>query len=247
MFEFVRNSWFVGICGGVISGIIVFFVSNWIMSKKNNSEYVRQIESANAEVVDILKTYIADNGLPNKEVLDAIIASISRKYKVKADELYSIRIFCQELIREIIGNVYVSNDKKDVYTKQLAEYIGKLAELNFNNEVLDNFTEIGAKSDYRRRLNKQFSIMLALTTTILTVVLTLVVTMIKNDKNYTLNEILFGLPEGSNIFILSIATFAGILSLMMAFLFNGFKRKKTKEIDINKKNYVDTEQSQENK
>lgn len=109
---FFQNPWVVGIFGGIISGVIVFFISNWIMNRKNNNEYERQIQLADLEIINMLKPYIAANGLPDKELLDAIIASIARKYKIKTDEMYSIKIFCEELIREIIGNVYVSNEKK---------------------------------------------------------------------------------------------------------------------------------------
>lgn len=68
MRDFLQNPWVCGIGGGIISGIIVFYITKWLMGKKDNSMYLRQIQSANTEVISILKPYIADNGLPNKKL-----------------------------------------------------------------------------------------------------------------------------------------------------------------------------------
>lgn len=35
--EILKNSWFVGISTGLISGILVFFFTKWIMDKKRKS------------------------------------------------------------------------------------------------------------------------------------------------------------------------------------------------------------------
>ena len=66
----------------------------------------------NAEVILSLKPYIADRGLPNIHIFNALISSISRKHKINIDEMYSVEIYCEELIREIISDIYVSNEKK---------------------------------------------------------------------------------------------------------------------------------------
>lgn len=116
MKEFLQNPWVCGIGGGIISGIIVFYITKWLMGKKDNSLYLRQIQSANLEVISILKPYIADNGLPNEKIMSAIIASTARKYNVEINELYQIQVFCEELIKEIVENVYVSSEKKKEYT-----------------------------------------------------------------------------------------------------------------------------------
>ena len=126
MLDFLQNQWVVGIGGGIISGIIVFFITKWLFQRKDNSKYLEQIANANLDIIRTLKPYIAEKGLPEKEIIDAIISSTARKYKVKNDELYSIRIICEELIREIIENVYVSADKKKEYSLQLKDYIQQL-------------------------------------------------------------------------------------------------------------------------
>lgn len=225
MLQFLQNPWIVGIGGGIISGIIVFFVSNWIMDKKSNSEYVGQIQAANTEVVNMLKPYIVDNGLPEKDVLDAIVASVSRKYKVKNDDLYSIKIFCEELIREIIGNVYVSNDKKAEYSKQLSDYINNIDTSNNINESLNKSTEISERSDYKQRLSKQYSILLSITTTMMTFSV-LVITIMQDRLDF------LAYPFKKNIIFLlfvTIITVAGIMPLMTTLLLRYITKFKTKK------------------
>lgn len=129
MLAFLENQWVVGIGAGIISGIIVYFITKRFFQRKDNSKHLEQINSANMDIIRILKPYVAEKGLPEKEIIDAIILSTSRKYNVKSDELYSIRIVCEELIREIIENVYVSSDKKKEYSNSLKEYL-----LNLHSE-----------------------------------------------------------------------------------------------------------------
>ncbi len=49
-----------------------------------------QINQANLDIIHTLKSYIAEKGLPDTEIINSIIASISRKYNVKESELFSI-------------------------------------------------------------------------------------------------------------------------------------------------------------
>lgn len=162
MKKFLENPWVVGIGGGIISCIIVFFISSWVMNKKDSNEYIRKIELANDEVINMLKPYIADVGLPNGKALDSIISSVARKYKIEINKMFSVKIICEELIREIISNVYVSNDKKNEYTEQLSEHIKKIEETNAKDSKETGFDKISSQQEYRRNLNRQYSILLSI-------------------------------------------------------------------------------------
>lgn len=179
MLDFLQNQWVVGIGGGIISGIIVFFITKWLLQRKDNSKYLEQIANANMDIIRALKPYIAEKGLPEKEIIDAIISSTARKYKVKNDELYSIRIICEELMREVIENVYVSADKKKEYSLQLKDYLqqlntGKDKSLlvsDIQNELKNTY--ITVKSENRRSMITTMSILISTFTVILTVLSTL--------------------------------------------------------------------------
>mgnify|MGYP000164008402 FL=1 len=66
--EIIKNTWFVGISTGIISGIVVFFFTKWIMDRKERVEYFKRVSNANQNIIETLKTYIAENGLPDIEV-----------------------------------------------------------------------------------------------------------------------------------------------------------------------------------
>lgn len=175
MLDFLQNQWVVGIGGGIISGIIVFFITKWLFQRKDNSKYLEQIANANLDIIRTLKPYIAEKGLPEKEIIDAIISSTARKHKVKSDELYSIRVICEELIREIIENVYVSADKKKEYSLQLKDYLhqlntGKDKSLlisDIQNELKN--TSITVKSENRHNMTTIMSMFISVFTVILSV------------------------------------------------------------------------------
>lgn len=137
---FFLNAWTITIVGGAISTIIASVVSGIIFNKKDKLEYLRQVDFANKEVINKLKVYIADRELPNKDIIYALISSVSRKYKVRKESMFSVTIFCEELVMEIIDNVYIPLDKKDDYTTKLAEYISNLnsdVQLNTSYEIAD--------------------------------------------------------------------------------------------------------------
>ena len=187
MLAFLQNSWVVGIGGGIISGIIVYFITNLLYKRKDNSKYLEQINRANLDIIQALKPYVAERGLPEKEIVDAIIVSTARKYKVKSDELYSIRIICEELIREIVENAYVSSEKKQEYAKQLQEYLHKLdTEKNRDFLISDIEKEIKnltvfKESNYRRKTATMLSTLLAAFAGIVTVLVTFVVAFLDTN------------------------------------------------------------------
>lgn len=129
--EIIKNTWFVGISTGIISGIVVFFFTKWIMDRKERVEYFKRVSNANQNIIETLKTYIAENGLPDIEVLVALNMSTARAFNVDVNEMYSISDYCEELIREIMRDVYVSNEKKKEYIDMLVKYKEKIKTINY--------------------------------------------------------------------------------------------------------------------
>lgn len=124
--EFMQNTWVIGIVGGIISGIIVYYITIYVLDRKKKSDHKRDITYANNAVLDILRPYIANSGLPSKKELEIIINSISRHYGVKNDEMYSITSFYEDLVLEFIGNMYIPNEMKKENIEKLLENIDTL-------------------------------------------------------------------------------------------------------------------------
>lgn len=195
MLDFLQNSWVVGIGGGIISGIIVYIITNWMYKRKDNSKYLEQINRANTDIIHALKPYVAEKGLPEKEIVDAIIVSTARKYKVKSEELYSIRIICEELIREIVENVYVSVEKKQEYSTQLTEYLHKLNKEQIKSFLISDIekeirvADIFTRSSYQRKTATTISFLTSIFAGIITTLLSaLFVFFADTDNPFTIFE-----------------------------------------------------------
>jgi hypothetical protein len=224
----LSNSWVVGIGGGIISGIIVYLITAKFFNRKENTRYLEQINNANIDIIRSLKPYIAEKGLPEKEIIDAIILSTARKYKVKSEELYSIRVVCEELIREIVENVYVSADKKQEYTQQLKEYLCNLnAERNKSlliteiEKEITNSTKI-EKIDYRNKVVSTLSIMFSILAATLTMFVTILTdpTTFPSDPTHEIEKIFI---------VLAVTFFTLALSTVFVILLKYKDKAKRKE------------------
>lgn len=159
MKEFLSNSWVVSI----ISGIIVFFLTNTIIMIQNRRKHKKQINDANTMILNRLRSYVVDNGLPQKEIINAVKSSTSREYNIKYDELLTIRELCEELITDIISNIYISNDNKVKYINMLKDYLNEknnLQENNLNSKQTNN-------SIKKILLNNHFEIIMSIITSLI--------------------------------------------------------------------------------
>ncbi len=160
-----QNSWFIGIATGIISGVLVFFITKFFMNKKDKTEYYQNVKNANDRVIAALKPYIADKGLPVPEVFDSLIKSTARTYQVQQEDMFSIENYCEELIREIISDVYVSNDKKEQYTNSLADYKSESLKTKIDvksEKAISDIKLSEMKSKYNSRLSLYLSMFVAL-------------------------------------------------------------------------------------
>ncbi|MGI6256902.1 MAG: hypothetical protein ACOYJU_02430 [Anaerovoracaceae bacterium] len=229
MLEFLQYQWVVGSGTGIISGIIVYLITKYIFQRKDKSKYLEQINMANIEIIRTLKPYVAEKGLPEKEIIDAIIISTARKYKVNSDELFSIRIICEELIREIVENVYVSSDRKQDYSKQLTEYLHDLdvqqVKALLTTDIEKEYENIknAERIDYKKRLTTVLSLMLSLVASLLSLVIVLM-----DDAFLMLSDITF--EPILIIFVVSISSIAILfITLSTQRLFEKSKNRDKKD------------------
>ena len=118
----LANSWVIGIATGIVSGLLVFFVTTFLFDNKRKREYNQHKKEANADVINALKPYIAEQGLPSYEVFCSLIDSTSRKFLVNREDMLAPSQVCEELIREIMCDVYITSEKKKEYAERIAEY-----------------------------------------------------------------------------------------------------------------------------
>jgi len=174
MLSFLSNQWVVGIGAGIISGIIVYFTTRWLFGRKDNSKHIEQITLANEEIIRVLRPYVAEEGLPNKDIVNAILSSTARKYNLQQNEVYSIRVVCEDLIKETLENVYVSCSKKQEYSKSINDYILEieqpLSDTDLSNSAKLQFvlSSMQKKNEYKNRYLSYVSAILSIFVCIIT-------------------------------------------------------------------------------
>ena len=146
---FFSNNWIVGILSGILSGLGTQF----ILSRFNNYRKLKQMLEANKVLIEILKPYIAEKGLPSKSVIKSLIESIARKYNIKRENMYSIDDICEELIREVMEDIYLPIENKYEYIEQLQIYKGSSSDSDNKNSLKKIIITERYKSNDIKRLS----------------------------------------------------------------------------------------------
>lgn len=119
MNDLIANPWIVGIGGGVISSLIVFFITKFILSKKENKEYEQKVRLATNEVVYAVRPLVIDKAIPANDILAALRSAIAVKYGVKVSDVIGIKQLVCILVLEILSNSFLNSSQKNEYCNLL--------------------------------------------------------------------------------------------------------------------------------
>ncbi len=119
--NFINNPWFIGVVGGIFSGLIVFFITKYLLSARDKREYLQKVNMANKEIISNIRSSIAEKIIPPVEIILSVINSISHKYEIHRKDLYSIRNLVNDLIAEVMSNSFLSSEDKDNFCKLILE------------------------------------------------------------------------------------------------------------------------------
>lgn len=119
MDDLIANPWIVGIGGGVISSLIVFFITKFFLSKKENKEYDQKVRLATNEEVYAVRPLVIDKAIPANDVLAALRSAIAVKYGVKVSDVIGIKQLVSILVLEILSNSFLNSNQKNEYCNLL--------------------------------------------------------------------------------------------------------------------------------
>ncbi|MES2664162.1 MAG: hypothetical protein V4629_12765 [Pseudomonadota bacterium] len=161
----LNNTWIVGIIGGVLSGLIVNYVSRYYLSKKENRESLQKIFSVNREVIYAIRPSISEGVIPKLETIEALIIATSRKYLLNREDVYGPKEIMQELIKEVMDSSFINSHQKKEYCDQLLTILFT----KFSAEMIETenntfFQKQIAPQHQRDRNAKAFSMLLGLYT-----------------------------------------------------------------------------------
>ncbi|GLI89813.1 hypothetical protein ACSHUI_17085 [Bacillus subtilis] len=129
-----ENPWFVGIGGGIISGLFVFFMTNFIFNKISKKDYLKKVHQSNKEMISLLILSISEGELPSLKILNSLLSSLSRKYNVKLQDMNSIKENLEDLIREVFDTNFIAIDKKISISESLEKMIIKIEREDFKKK-----------------------------------------------------------------------------------------------------------------
>lgn len=169
--DWLNNPWVVGIGGGILSGLLVMFVSRTLFSRRDRREYAQKLTSANREVIYALRPGLSEGHVPDSRVVESLISATARKYAVEAKDMYGARQVGEELIKEIMDSSFISANTKQEYCNQLESLRPAMVRRNEQGELVVERTSRTDLEQHRSRMVSMMSAMMGLVTTLMTMML----------------------------------------------------------------------------
>jgi hypothetical protein len=167
--EFLNNPWVIGIGGGILSGLIVTFISRTLLSRRDRREYVEKIRGANREVIYAIRPGISEGKIPTVTVIDALAEATARKFAVDRANLFQAPEVAQELTKEVMDSSFISANAKEEYFSQLGVLLAPRSEDKFEGRGIAKAGQASAVEEYRSRMVRMMSMMLGLVSATMTV------------------------------------------------------------------------------
>ncbi|MCY3541989.1 MAG: hypothetical protein OXH31_08825, partial [Gammaproteobacteria bacterium] len=167
--EWLNDPWVVGIGGGILSGILVSFISRKFFSRRDRREYNQKLQSANREIIYALRPGIAEGHVPGRRTVQSLINSTARKYAIDESDLYDPIQIGEELTKEIMDSSFISANTKQEYCKQL-DSLAPISPPEVREEASE-ISELKPRTDlaeYRSRMVWMMSMMIGVMTAMMT-------------------------------------------------------------------------------
>lgn len=119
--DWLNNAWVTGIAGGVLSGLIVFFITKWLFSDQSKKELVQKAISANREIVYAIRGGIPEGVIPTAQTVDSLRAATARRFELAVEMVFSREELLDELTKEVMDSSFISAKTKHEHCLKLRE------------------------------------------------------------------------------------------------------------------------------
>lgn len=213
----INNPWVIGIGGGIISSLIVFFVTQYISRKRGKREYIQKIEIANNDILYFIRPLIIDKKIPTMEIISAIRFSTAKKYGIKEEDLYNETSLYNDLVTEIMANSFLSAEQKLEFCDLLKQMKSSSYNMNKNIELM----YLVGKGNFSTKFS---SMLLAFTSFLMVLTSTLLAA-----TNFDISTL--ELSDDSIIILMCIATSIPILVSVISIVYKDLYRFKSKRLN----------------
>ena len=203
--NFLYNPWFIGIGGGIVSSLIVFFVTRAISNRKGNKEYLQRIKTANNEILYSVRPLVIDKRIPTSEIISAIRSSVSRRYGVRIEDLITDQSLYNDLVSEIMTNAFLSSEQKN-------EFCDLLKPTKANNPGVVEYIEKFSIQEKNYAVSRYVSMLLAIISFAMVLVATWFSTRVDTR---TFNKV------EDNVILVALSTITPILTMIAMMFYIG--------------------------
>ena len=116
----LSNPWLAGISAGVASGVIVAWISQMVLSRRDRGGTLEKAEAANREILEALRLALAEGQIPRRETLFALTRATARRHGLTASELYQPSELAEELTKDVMESHLLSAGRKSELCAQLS-------------------------------------------------------------------------------------------------------------------------------
>ncbi|MDQ8205769.1 hypothetical protein [Pelagicoccus sp. SDUM812003] len=233
MTEIFNNPWIVGVGAGVISSLIVAFLTRSIFSKRDKKEYAQKLTLANSEILYAIRPGVSEGSIPTLGVIQSMIRATARKYGVDEEDIHSAQDIGDELIKEVMDSSFISASAKSDFCVKLEEIKKKPEERK--EERPDVIREYDMMSKYRRQTVTMISMLAGTLSAVMGVVVTFQMDGVTKDERL----LWLALPAGITVLAAFLMKILKDLQTMrmetMRFRFMGaemhFKKDKEKKVE----------------
>jgi len=224
--EIFSNPWFIGIGGGIVSGLLVTLITRYLFSKRERREYQQKMETANNEIIYAIRPTIAEKVMPSIEMLEALFSATARKYNVSAVDLYSRASLANELIKEVMDNTFLASQQK-------VEFCDLLSSLKTIKENDSNIQKVEIVRETQRE-SFDLSSMLGLMTVMFAVGMT-TFTYFKDKDNFLKNVFFY-----KYVPMFALLTLIPILAFIIKEMLNKIRSLDSIQVIKNKDHNIDS-------
>lgn len=242
--SFLNNSWFVGIVGGILSGLVTTWIGRKVFSGKDKKEYLQKVDATNKEIVYSLRSAISDNVNHDRRVILSLMSATARKNGVLLKDAYSIKEIAEDLIKEVMDSSFIPSTFKK-------EFCENLTSLYLNSEPTTNITTVNfadnkEQVEYSKKRNDAA---IATATGLLGVMVALLTfTLTFLEKKHGLFDTLSIIASSdsmnffSRVFTLTIPVFAALASMVVV-VFVQFVIRKERKLSSNSGSVINLKKS----
>ena len=156
------NPWFIGIGGGTGSGLIVFLITRVIFGRRENKEYHQKVLAANRELLHGIRPTVAENQIPERNVIEAMHSSTARRFGIMCKDMASIDEAVEDLTMEVMESSFISSQVKAEFCQKLASLVKRPEESEEDTIPRESQPSLSLRIDQRSRLVTMASVMMAL-------------------------------------------------------------------------------------